>query len=412
MRLTDVRGYALSSPIDPVQERRFHAGTRYLKKRDVVLLVVETADGRRGYAPSGASSSAMREYFEGDTQETFADVLEDVVAPELEGVSLSSPAELHDELVDLELPNRLRTRAASAFDVAFHDLLGKEAGAPIATLLADRWETDPSTELPLYASAGMYMEPAGYVEQASILADLGFVGYKYRPGIGPDGDREILERLAAEVDVPSMIDAHTWWKMGERAYGMETIRSLVEHAGEHDAYWVEEPVEPDDYDGYRTLAETGTPLAGGESEPDHDGLCALAETGGVAFLQGDVRHHLGYTGCLEANECARKSNCTFVPHNFGTWLGTVANAHLVAAVPDADVLEYPVFEDDPALGIGATGGMYPFELAFDVIEETLEVDAGRMTVPDGPGLGVTVDADVIDRYPYVEGPWTEFEYDE
>ena len=38
MRITDVRGYALSSPIDPVQERSFHGGRRRLLKRDVVLV--------------------------------------------------------------------------------------------------------------------------------------------------------------------------------------------------------------------------------------------------------------------------------------------------------------------------------------------------------------------------------------
>ena len=62
-----------------------------------------------------------------------------------------------------------------------------------------------------------------------------------------------------------MLDAHTWWKLGER-YGRETVRDLVAHAGEHGACWVEEPVEPDDHEGYVDLAATGTPLAGGGSE--------------------------------------------------------------------------------------------------------------------------------------------------
>jgi hypothetical protein len=50
-----------------------------------------------------------------------------------------------------------------------------------------------------------------------------------------------------------MLDAHTWWKLGER-YGRETVRDLVAHAGEHGACWVEEPVEPDDHEGYVDLA--------------------------------------------------------------------------------------------------------------------------------------------------------------
>jgi hypothetical protein len=65
MEIREVRGHALSSPIEPPQDRPFHGGTRRLLKRDVVLVVVETADGQRGVATAGASSSAMTEYFEG-----------------------------------------------------------------------------------------------------------------------------------------------------------------------------------------------------------------------------------------------------------------------------------------------------------------------------------------------------------
>ena len=83
MELTDVSAHALSSPIDPTQERSFHGGTRRLHKRDMVLLTVETRDGLRGIAPGGASSSAMREFFEGETQDHFAAAIADTVAPML-----------------------------------------------------------------------------------------------------------------------------------------------------------------------------------------------------------------------------------------------------------------------------------------------------------------------------------------
>lgn len=115
-----------------------------------------------------------------------------------------------------------------------------------------------------------------------------------------------------------MLDVHTWWKLGE-AYGEDVVRDLVEHAADSGAYWVEEPVEPTDREGYRRLAETGAPLAGGESEETPASLVELGETGSVAFLQGDVRHHEGFTGCLPAIESCRGRDVEFVPHNFGTW---------------------------------------------------------------------------------------------
>jgi len=411
MDIVDVTGYALSSPIEPVQERRFHGGTRRLLKRDVVLVCVETADGTAGFAPSGASSSAMREYFDGQSQGTFADLVNDTVANRLEGASLDAIEDAHDLLRGAGLPRHLYSQAASAVDVALHDIRGKRTGAPVYDLLADRYGTDPTTELPLYASAGMYMAPEGYVEQAALLEDAGFAGYKYRPGIGPDEDRETVERLAEAVGTDLMVDAHTWWKIRE-GYDRRTVASLVAHAGEHGAFWVEEPVEPDDRDGYVALSDRGVPLAGGESEPDADGLVGLGRTGGVAYLQGDVRHHGGYTGCREAVEFCRGSPVEFVPHHFGTWLGLLANAHLVAAAPGAELLEYPVFENDPTLDCPGEPGMYPFELAFDILRGTPDVESGVLTLPDAPGLGIDIDRSVLGTYPFVDGPWTEFHYHE
>ena len=340
MDIATVNGYALSSPIEPVQERRFHGGTRHLKKRDVVLVVVETSDGTRGVATAGASSSAMTEYFEGKSQGTFADIVDDAVADALEGETVETVANAHDLLRNANLPAGDLTEAISAVDVALYDIRGKRQGVPVYELLAAEYDTTPSTELPLYASAGMYMEPEGYVEQAEVIEGLGFFGYKYRPGIGSEGDRRTVELLAETLEETEfMLDSHTWWKLGE-SYGFDTVRDLIEHAHEHGAYWIEEPAIPNDHEGYVELAATSAALAGGESEASPAGLVELGETGAVRFLQGDVRHHEGFTGCRAAVEfCAGRDDVEFVPHNFGTWLGLVANAHLVVAAPDSNLFE-------------------------------------------------------------------------
>jgi L-alanine-DL-glutamate epimerase-like enolase superfamily enzyme len=413
MRITDVQGYALSSPIEPIQERPFHGGRRRLLKRDVVLVVVETAAGDRGVATAGASSSAMREYFEGDSQGTFADVIETDVAAALEGTAVEDVTDAHERIDATALPERVRHQAVSAVDVALYDVLGKRAGAPVYDLLVDEFDDAPAptTDLPLYASAGMYMDPEGYAEQARYVEEAGFMGYKYRPGIGPEADRRTIDLVTdAVTETEVMLDAHTWWKLRD-PYGDGVIDDLVAHAGDRGAYWVEEPVAPDDYAGYEQLAETGTPLAGGESEPSPDGLVALGETGAVSFLQGDVRHHRGFTGCARVIDFCRGRDVEFVPHNFGTWLGLLANAHLVAAGPEVELVEYPVFENDPLVDASGDPGMYPFDLAFDLVVGEPPVEDGRLTVPDAPGLGVEVNLDVVEQYPYREGPWTEFEYD-
>ncbi|MFB6192521.1 MAG: mandelate racemase/muconate lactonizing enzyme family protein [Haloarculaceae archaeon] len=405
MRLVDVTAYTLSSPIDPPQDREFLGGVRRLLKRDAVLVVVEAADGAVGYAPAGASSSAMREYFEGASHDDFASVLESEVGPHVLDEEIETAERLHALAEEADLPTALEAKAIAALDVAFHDLLGKERGAPVYELLAEG--DDVTTTLPLYASAGMYMEPEGYAEQAAAIQDRGFGGYKYRPGLGIEEDLRTLklirDRVGPGMDV--MVDAHTWWKLGDQSYGFEATADLINEMAQYDPYWVEEPVEPSDHDAYRRLAAaTDVPLAGGESEETPEGLIALADTG-VRFLQGDVRHHRGFTGCWRAVEACVGRDVTFVPHQFGTALGQVANAHLTAAAPEAELLEYPVFGTD-------TAGMYPFPLAEDILVDDLDVSDGEMTVPDGPGLGVEVDMDVVEEYPHIEGPWTEFRYED
>ncbi|MFB6119921.1 MAG: mandelate racemase/muconate lactonizing enzyme family protein [Halobacteriaceae archaeon] len=414
MHVTDVTGYALSSPIDPTQKREFHGGYRRLLKRDVVLVVVETATGLRGAATAGASSSSMKEFFEDKSQGTFADVLNSTVADALEGEDIDAITDAHDLLEASSLPADLTTKAISAVDVALYDIRGKEEGVPVYELLREEFDDAPeaTTDLPLYASAGMYMDPEGFAEQAAIVEEEGFFGYKYRPGIGPDADKRTIDLVAEALDETAMmLDAHTWWKL-EDAYDDAEIQSIVQYAAEQGAYWVEEPVAPDDYEGYEWLAETtDAPLAGGESEETPEGLLELGRTGAVDFLQGDVRHHRGFTGCVPAVEFCRGRDVEFVPHNFGTWIGLLANAHLVAAAPDVDLVEYPVFENDPLIAADGDPGMYPFDAAFDLIEDEPAVENGRLAVPDDPGLGFEVNLDVVAEYPFEEGPWTEFHYE-
>lgn len=410
MLISDVQAWPLSSPINPPQKRSFHGGTRALHKRDIVLVAIDTADGQRGYATVGASSSSLREHFDDKTQSTTANILEGPVAGVLEGETIDAISDAHELMADLDLSVKLASEVVSGIDIALYDIKGKRQGTPIYELLND---SNPTTELPLYASAGMYMPPSGYAKQAETLAELGFFGYKYRPGIGPEDDQETIERLrdAVEDRCELMIDAHTWWKLGD-AYDKEAIDELLAAYEAADAYWLEEPVAPDDYSGYQEMSKwTAVPLAGGESEPSPKGLIDLAEIDAVSFLQGDVRHHAGFTGCWRAIKYCAGNDVQFVPHHFGTWLGLIANSHLVAAAPETNLLEYPVFTNDPALASTDDPGMYPFDLAFDILDDKPDIQDGRLQVPDGPGLGVSVNEGVIEEYPFQEGAWTTFEYD-
>src|SRR5207245_8892672 len=93
-------------------------------------------------------------------------------------------------------------------------------------------------------SVGMYMDPMGYAEEAAAVAGLGFRAYKMRPGRGPEEDVEAVRLMRKSVgpDFDLMVDAHTWWRMGDRSYNAETVDQVARAIAAYDPAWLEEPL--------------------------------------------------------------------------------------------------------------------------------------------------------------------------
>lgn len=397
MTISDVSAYGLSSPINPPRTYHFNGNTRKIRKRDVVLVAVETSDGEIGWGPCGTSTFSKWEEFNEATHDDIANVINEIVAPTLAGKSIERIDDVHDTIDSTNLPTYLRWQAKSVIDIAIHDILGKRHGEPVYKLLD--YDVEPTESLALYPSSGLYLSPEEYAEEAVSLVEQGYDMYKYRAGLGADLDRRAIDHLRTtlgdEVDI--IVDAHAWWSRDDATYSRAEIRSLVEYMGERDVYWVEEPFPSNDYKSYRWLSEeTGVPLAAGENEESPGSLVNLAELGFLSFLQGDVKQHGGFTGARQAVEFCQGQTVTYAPHNYGTQLGVVANAHLAAAAPECSFVEYPIYEDDDNIG------MYPFPLASDIISTELAIENGQITVPSNPGLGVDVDRTVIEEYPFIE----------
>ena len=401
MTVVDVSAYGLSSLIDPPRQYRFNGKTREIRKRDVVLVSVTTADGEVGWAPCGTSSFSKWREFNEATHDDIADVINEIVGPKLVGEAIDEVEKAHEIISSSNLPEYLRWQARSVIDVALYDILGKRHGAPIFELLD--YDVEPTPSLELYPSSGLYLSPEEYVHEATALVEEGYDTYKYRAGLGVDRDRWAFDRLRSALgdDVKIIVDAHAWWSRGDSVYAKDDIRDLVEHMGEAGVHWVEEPFPSNNYKAYRWLSEeTGVPLAAGENEDTPGNLVNMAELGALSFLQGDVKQHGGFTGCRQAVEFCRGSPVSYVPHSYGTQLGVVANAHLAAAAPEISFVEYPIYETDGSVG------MYPFPLATDILSSDLDIENGYLSVPTDPGLGIEIDRDVLEDYSYVDGPWT------
>jgi L-alanine-DL-glutamate epimerase-like enolase superfamily enzyme len=391
MKVTGVHPFLLSFPFPEPVRLPFYGGERTILKRDAMLIRVESSAGIVGYAP-GPGSERVR------------DAIRDVIAPFLEGLALADPDALR---VKFErgpgASDRELVKAYCAVEVALWDIFAKAHGVPLSEVLGGRVRD----RIKLYGSAGMYQPAAGYAEEASAIAQAGFNAYKMRPGRGPEEDVKALrltrEAVGPRVDI--MIDAHTWWRMGDRSYSAETVERVAGEMAEFDPLWLEEPLPPAQHDAYADLRTKDLiQLAAGEHEPDEESYLDLIDSDAVDYVQMDVCCQGGFAmGRRLFNVLARRQ-MRFAFHSWGTELEVLAAAHLGICWPDSVVewLEYPCYSHN------GNPGMYPFPLASEILARPLQIERSELVVPREAGLGIDVNENVIEKYPWVPGPWSFF----
>jgi L-alanine-DL-glutamate epimerase-like enolase superfamily enzyme len=202
-----------------------------------------------------------------------------------------------------------------------------------------------------------------------------------------------------------MIDAHSWWRMGDRSYSKQTVAELARTMAEFQPIWLEEPLPPDDHAGYRELrALNHVPVATGEHEPTEQGFMDLIQTGAADFIQMDVCCQGGCAVARRVFSAVAERGLKFAFHSWGTALEVLAAAHLGICWPEQVVewLEYPCYAN------GGKAGMYPFALADEILRQPLPIERGQLIVPSGPGLGIDINEDAVEKYPFIPGPWSTF----
>ena len=393
MKIASVRSYLLSYRFKEPIVLRFRGGERIIVKRDAMFIRVETDNGLVGYAPGPGSERATR-------------IIEDIIAPFLRDRTLVDPDALRVQFLQGPGAEPDVAKTYCSVEIALYDITGKIHGVPVSELIGGRLRD----RIRVYGSAGMYMPPEAYAAEADAIAELGFNAYKMRPAGGAEQDLETVRLVRETVgsDFDLMVDAHTWWRMGDRSYPIDIIEQLAEEMAGHNVSWLEEPLPPHDHDGYLRLKEKDLiPLASGEHEPTEESMLDLVLTQAVDYIQMDVCLQGGYAmGRRLFAEVARQG-LRFAFHSSGTALEVIAAAQLGICWPEmiVDWLEYPCYSSPDR------AGMYPFPLASEILTEPLHLDRGQLVVPRSPGLGVMVDESMVERYPWIPGPWSYFRTD-
>jgi len=167
---------------------------------------------------------------------------------------------------------------------------------------------------------------------------------------------------------------------------------------EFDPYWFEEPVAPEDIDGYRELRQgLRVNISGGEAEFNRWGWRTLLESRGLDIAQPEVCALGGVSEYLRVLALCHAHFTPVVNHVWGSAIAVATNMHLLAAMPP---LPGGLFPWEPMLEFDTTDNKFRDDLLTTPLDIQGQVAAndGVVAIPDGSGLGVSPDRGFIRHY--------------
>ncbi len=267
--------------------------------------------------------------------------------------------------------------AMAGINQALWDIAGKAHNTPIYQLFGGPFKK----KFRAYCSILFGDTPAETYERARRHVDLGFSAIKF--GWGPMGQSEENDialvreaRRGSGDDVDILVDAGQVWDW-------KTALKRTEQFAEYDIFWLEEPLHPQDVEGYAQLcAASSVPIATGEAESNVEDFERLLVEGELDWIQPDPGR-CGISTMVEVGRLAHRLHRKVVNHSFKSGITIAASLHGLAAVPHGDIFEY-CMSDSP--------------LRHEVTHEKFEVVDGYVQVPEEPGLGVTINEATLEKY--------------
>ncbi len=260
--------------------------------------------------------------------------------------------------------------AMAAVDMALWDLKGKHFGEPIHRLLGGQHHR----RIPAYASILFGRDGRQTQAIAERWRAAGYRAVKF--GWEPMGQSEELDcqlvagaRRGLGDEATLLIDAGCVWD----------ARTALERAKRFADYrptWLEEPLHPDDYEGYRWLRDRSpVAIAGGEEECGRQAFRPLIEGRCLDVYQIDLSRN-GFTDSLYLRQRVEEIGARLCNHCYTSPVTVAASLHWLSTCRDAFLFEDCV-EDSP--------------LRNQLTHERVQAVDGWIEVPDRPGLGVTLD---------------------
>jgi len=383
MKITEIRSHVLQYDLD----EELGYSQQYYTKRTAHLVEVRTDEGITGWGECfGGGGIALAN----------KTIVEQVIQPMIIGMN-----PLDRDVIWHKAYNLMRDhgqkgmpiQSLSGVDIALWDIAGKYYNQPVYQLLGGAFRE----EIPVYGYGMMLQRVPDLKERfktdSAQIVEAGFKATKMKIGLGVKEDIELVEtvRDAVGPDFQVMVDAN-------HAYTTREAMTLGHEFEKLGIYWFEEPVAPEDHQGYRDLCEALVlNIAGGEAEFTSFGFRDLIKNRCVDILQPEVCALGGITEYQKIIAMARAHFVPVVNHVWGSAVAVGTNMHLLAALPDFPGAAHPV---QPMLEYDTTPNRFREELLKKPlnIQERVKQSGGTIPIPTGPGLGVDPDPDFVRHF--------------
>ena len=388
MKISSIKSHVLRYELD----KELGYSQQYYKHRTAHLVEIETDEGITGWGECfGPGNIALANKY----------IVEKVIQPLIIG---EDP--INKEYIWHKVYNLLRDsgqkgmpiQALSGIDIALWDILAKKAKLPLYQLLGGK----TNSKIPVYGY-GMMLQKKSVEElcelfkkEANQIKEKNFKAMKMKVGLGPKEDLKLVSAVREAIgnNFKLMVDAN-------HAYNKNDALYVGKGLDEMEIYWFEEPVAPEDYDGYKELKEKlKTNIAGGEAEFTKYGWNQLIKNNCIDIAQPEVCGLGGITEYLKVSALAQSNFIPIVNHVWGSALSVAVNLHLLTSLPD---MPGGLFPTKSMLEFDTTEkNIFITDLAeekFSILDQVKDKD-GFASPLENIGIGINPKKDFIKEYEY------------